>query len=129
MRDTHERVSDGAIGKPLLRAEDARLLTGRGRFIADLRLPRMAHAVFVRSPHAHAWVRSIDAVRAAALPGVLAVITAADLPDVGLTHINEVPGLVKTPQPLLADDPVRYAVQAVAILASEHRYIRDYPPD
>lgn len=123
MRDTHERASEGAIGKPLLRAEDARLLTGRGRFIADLRLPRMAHAVFVRSPHAHARVRSIDAARAAALPGVLAVITAADLPEVGLAHINEVPGLIKTPQPVLAGDRVRYAGQAVAILVAEDRYI------
>src|SRR5258708_36231132 len=123
MRATHETASEGAIGKPLLRAEDARLLTGRGRFIADLRLPRMAHAVFVRSPHAHAWVRSIDAVRAAALPGVLAVITAADLPDVGLTHINVRPGLVKTPQPVLAGDRVQYAAQPVAILVAADRYI------
>jgi carbon-monoxide dehydrogenase large subunit len=125
MRDTDERTSGGTIGKPQLRAEDARLLTGRGRFVADLRLPRMTHAAFVRSPHAHARVRSIDATRAVRVPGVVAVITGADLPETGLAHINEVPGLIKTPQPVLARDRVRFVGQAVAVVVAKDRYVAE----
>jgi carbon-monoxide dehydrogenase large subunit len=128
MRDMHGAASEPegrAIGKSQLRAEDARLLTGRGRYVADLRLPRMVHAVFVRSPHAHAQVRSIDATRATQLPGVVAVITASDLPEVRLAHINEVPGLIKTPQPVLAGDRVRFVGQAVAVVVAQDRYIAE----
>ena len=125
MRDTPERPSGGAIGKPQLRAEDARLLTGRASFVADLRLPRMMHAAFVRSPHAHARLRSIDASRAAGASGVMAVITAADLPETGLAHINEVPGLIKTPQPVLAGDRVRFVGQAVALVVAKDRYVAE----
>ncbi len=68
------------IGKPLPRKEDPRLLTGRGRYSDDVSLPGQAYAVFVRSPHAHARIRSIDTGAAArAMPGVLAVLTGADV--------------------------------------------------
>ena len=64
---------------PLLRVEDRRLLLGQGRFVDDIHLDRMVHAAFVRSPHAHADIVSID-VRAAVDAGALAVLTANDLP-------------------------------------------------
>src|ERR1700758_1752383 len=67
------------IGRPLTRREDRRLLTGRGQYIADFELPRMLHAVFVRSPAAHARIRSIDVSRAAAAPGVVFVLTGPEL--------------------------------------------------
>src|SRR6266478_6720706 len=60
------------VGRSLLRREDRRLLMGQGQFIADLVLPRMLHAVLVRSPVAHARIRAVDLSRAAAVPGVLA---------------------------------------------------------
>src|SRR5262245_66571959 len=67
------------VGRSLPRREDHRLLTGRGQFIADLALPHMLHAVFVRSPVAHARIRGVDLSRAAAAPGVACVLSGADL--------------------------------------------------
>src|SRR5262249_6411826 len=67
----------GFIGKPLRRREDIRLVRGQGRYVDDIRLPGMAWCVFVRSPHAHARIRSIETRRAAAMPGVLLTLTAA----------------------------------------------------
>jgi len=68
------------IGLSVKRREDRRFLTGQGRYVDDLRLADLLHAAIVRSPHAHARVVAIDADRARALPGVLAVLTAADVP-------------------------------------------------
>src|SRR5688572_22053773 len=72
------------IGTPLQRKEDERLLTGRGSFTDDLSLPGMVHACIVRSPHAHARIRGIDAVAA---PGVLAILTGKDALADGLKPI------------------------------------------
>ncbi len=68
-----------AIGQPLRRKEDQRLVTGSGRFSADADFPGQVFAAMVRSPHAHALIRSVDATVAKAMPGVLAVLTAADM--------------------------------------------------
>jgi len=67
------------VGRSILRREDHRLLTGRGQFIADFDLPHMLHAVFVRSPVAHARIRSVDLSRAASAPGVVFVLGGAEL--------------------------------------------------
>jgi carbon-monoxide dehydrogenase large subunit len=75
------------IGRPLPRKEDERLLTGRGNYAADLTLPNEAHAAIVRSPHAHARIRAIDSAAAAAMPGVLAILTARDAEADGLKPI------------------------------------------
>src|SRR6267378_1049482 len=69
------------IGRSVRRKEDGRLLTGRGRYVADLQLPGLLHAAIVRSPHAHARVERVDARRALAHPGVVAVLTITDLPE------------------------------------------------
>ena len=76
------QVGGSTFGASVLRREDARFLTGRGRFTDDVTLPGTTHAAFVRSPHAHARIHAIDTTRAEATPGVRAVFTAADL-DVG----------------------------------------------
>ena len=70
--------STSFVGRSLPRREDHRLLTGRGQFIADLDLPHMLHAVFVRSPLAHARIRAVDLSRAACAPGVVCVMSGAD---------------------------------------------------
>jgi CO/xanthine dehydrogenase Mo-binding subunit len=75
------------IGQPVRRKEDFRLLTGRGCFVDDLAPPGLAHVVFVRSPHAHARIATVDATRARAAPGVLAVLTGADYRADGLGPI------------------------------------------
>jgi aerobic carbon-monoxide dehydrogenase large subunit len=72
-------VEKFAVGQSVRRLEDPRLIQGLGRYSDDVTLPRKAHAVLARSPHAHARIRGIDARDALAAPGVLAVFTVADL--------------------------------------------------
>jgi carbon-monoxide dehydrogenase large subunit len=121
------------VGRSLLRREDRRLLRGQGQFIADLVLPRMLHAVLVRSPVAHARIRSIDLSRALAAPGVVLALNGADL----LQLLPPVPeGQISLPskwtsviqhkflnpqQPLLAHDKVRHVGEAVAVIVAESR--------
>jgi len=75
------------IGQPVTRTEDPRFLTGRGCYVEDIELPRQTYAVFVRSPHAHAKVKSVDVRAAAQMPGVVAVYTAKDLAADGVGGI------------------------------------------
>ena len=70
------------VGQPVRRFEDVRLLTGKGRYQDDANLPGQLYTVFLRSPHAHAVIRSIDTEAAAAAPGVIAVYTGADYASV-----------------------------------------------
>jgi carbon-monoxide dehydrogenase large subunit len=112
------------IGLPVKRREDRRLLTGRGRFVDDVRLPDLVHAAIVRSPHAHARVLEVQARRARALPGVVAVLTIADLPEC----VAAVPPLVASPrfrayaQPAIAGPKVRHAGEAVAVVVADDAY-------
>jgi len=112
------------IGLPVKRREDRRFLTGRGRFVDDVRLPRLVHAAIVRSPHAHARVVDVNARRARAHPGVVAVLTIADLPECTAA----VPPLVATPkfrayaQPAIAGPKVRHAGEAVAVVVADDAY-------
>ena len=111
------------------RDEDRRLLTGAGRFCDDERAAGEAHAVFVRSPHAFAAIRGIDTTRGAALPGVLAVLTAADMEQAGIGNVtlaSPVPngaGLVVPHRPALAGDCVRHVGEAVALVVAESEAI------
>src|ERR1051326_2675674 len=89
--------SGNGIGQPVRRKEDRRLITGSGRYGDDFALPRMVHAAFVRSPHAHARIRGIDKDAALALPGVLAVFTGADYAAEGLQPIPHDAGLMGPP--------------------------------
>lgn len=115
------------VGQSLPRREDPELLTGRGRYSADLVLPGMLHAVFLRSPHPHARIGSIDADAARALPGVRAVLAAAELPD-GLapqpvSHV--IWGARETPYYALARDRVRYVGEPVAVVVAESAYLAE----
>ena len=116
------------------RREDARLITGQGQFIADLKLPGTLHAAFVRSQVAHARIRSVDLSRAAAAPGVAFVMSGADLiqqlppvPDTQLSlpskWTTQVQHKFLNPQqPLLAHDKVRHVGEAIAVVLAETRY-------
>jgi carbon-monoxide dehydrogenase large subunit len=104
------------------RVEDARLLVGRGRFLADLPFPRALHAAFVRSPHAHARIGGIELGPATRVPGVHTVFGAADLEHEPLTDLLTIEGLRKTPQPVLAGERARFAGEAVAIVLAGSRY-------
>src|SRR5271168_3998383 len=122
------------VGRSLLRREDGRLLTGRGQFVADLELPRMLHAAFIRSPLAHARIRSVDLLRAAQAPGVALALSGTDLvrllpplPDTQLSlpskWMSRVQHEFHNPQqPGLAHDKVRHVGEAVAVIVAESRY-------
>src|SRR2546422_1855298 len=112
------------IGRSVKRKEDGRLLTGRGRYVNDIQLPGLLHAAIVRSPHAHARVERVDARRALAQPGVVALLTIADLPECAAA----VPPLVASSrfrpyaQPALAGPEVRHAGEAVAVVVADDAY-------
>ncbi len=122
------------VGRSMPRREDHRLLTGQGQFVADLALPRMLHATFVRSTAAHARIRSIDVSRAAGMPGVVSALTGADLqriaPPVPGAQVSlpskwraQIEHTIKVPQqPLLAVDKVRHVGEAVAVIVAETLY-------
>jgi aerobic carbon-monoxide dehydrogenase large subunit len=108
------------LGCKRKRVEDIRFTQGRGQYVDDLKLPGMVFGDFVRSPRAHARVVSIDASRARTLPGVFAVLTAADLKPLGLHYMPTLAGDV---QAVLAEDKVLFQNQEVAFVIAEDRYI------
>ena len=87
------------IGQPVRRKEDLRLLTGAGRYASDICLPGQACAAMVRSPYPHARILSIDKSPALAAPGVIAVLSGADVVEDGLKNIPEDPAIVMTGPP------------------------------
>jgi carbon-monoxide dehydrogenase large subunit len=118
------------FGARVARLEDPALLTGRGRFVDDIRLAGALHACFVRSPHAHAKIRAIDTSAARDLPGVHAVLTADDLP--ARMARSQIPMLVPNPsiatprtQLALARREVCYVGQTIAVAIADNRYLAE----
>jgi carbon-monoxide dehydrogenase large subunit len=148
-----KRRGDGKIGDAVPRREDLRLLRGRGRYSDDVNVEGQAYAVMVRSPHAHARIRSIDSVDARALPGVLTVLTGTEVIADGLKPVPHTPyptaGMditlvnrdgskspLKLPD-ILPSDRARFAGEAVAMVVAEtlaiardaaERVVVDYEP-
>jgi carbon-monoxide dehydrogenase large subunit len=123
-------VNGGYIGKPMPRREDARLLVGKGTYVDDLEIPGVVQAAMVRSPYAHARIRGINVEAARAYPGVLAVITAENAPDL------QRPWPARMPSPVpgttlrhgvryTLPDKVRYAGEVVAAVVAETRAIAE----
>ena len=120
-------MGEFAVGQPVPRFEDPRLVKGHGRYVADMVFPGMAFGYVLRSPHAHARIRSIDTAKAKAAPGVLAVLTAADYTAAGFGDLP-VPGGLKRRDgvpgyrpryPALAEDQVRMIGDYVAFVVAE----------
>ena len=107
------------VGQPVRRFEDVRLVTGRGRFQDDTRLPQQAYAVFLRSPHAHARILSVDTQAAVAAPGVLAVYTGHDYNADGLSMPKAMMPRKK------ADGSPMFAPQRPALVVDRVRYVGD----
>src|SRR6516165_10380901 len=120
-------MTEDGIGAPLRRREDRRFLTGRGRYVHDILRPQQLHAVFLRSPHAHAEIGAIEKGEALASPGIAAIYTAD---DIAADKLNGVPcawGIVgkdgnpmrEPPHPLLAQGKVRHVGNPVAMVIAD----------
>jgi carbon-monoxide dehydrogenase large subunit len=115
------------IGESVLRKEDYRFLTGAGQYTDDITLPRMAHAVFVRSPHAHAAIKSVETRAAKSAPGVIGVLEGKDvandkingLPCGWLITSTDGQPMKEPPHPILALDKVRYVGDHVVMVVAE----------
>ena len=116
-----------AVGSRIKRVEDRRLITGHGSYVDDVQLPRMAHAAFLRSPHAHAYIKGIDTRNAMELPGVLAVRTGQELNTrvpplrvgggrTGVKPLESIP---------LAGDKVRMVGDPVSVVVATDRYVAE----
>src|SRR3989442_14530614 len=112
-----------AFGRSVRRKEDHRLLTGRGKYAADFRLPGMLHAAVLRSPHPHARLGGIRAKTALALPGVVAVVTAEDLGPIRNipVRLGQRASAIECLQPPLARETVRYVGEPVAVVIAQSR--------
>jgi carbon-monoxide dehydrogenase large subunit len=133
IRPNSERLSvldrpNSYIGKTVPRPNLDRLMQGRGLYVSDMELPRMAHVVFLRSPHAHAKIASIDANAARQMPGVVAIVSGQELaavitPWVGvLSHLK---GLKSAPQHAIAIDRVCWQGEAVAAVVATSRALAE----
>src|SRR5690348_11732616 len=133
------------IGDAPKRREDARFVTGRGNYLDDLQFERLVHLAVLRSPHAHARIARIDASGARAMPGVLAVLTAAEASADGLqpmrptaeANVQTGETFAFAPQPVLASGKVRHVGEPVALIVAEtraqaldatERVLADYEP-
>jgi len=119
-------VTKFGIGQPVPRLEDPRFITGRGRFVDDIQLPRQCHGVVVMSPHAHARIKRVDTARANAVDGVLAVLTGADVEADRIGALVPVmpedmggPKGFRTLRPILCTSRVRAVGDRVAFVVAE----------
>ncbi|WP_026381425.1 xanthine dehydrogenase family protein molybdopterin-binding subunit [Afifella pfennigii] len=120
-------MSVEGIGARVARKEDKRFITGQGRYVDDMSVPGMKHAAFVRSPHAHARVGAINAEAARAMPGVVAVLTGAEMAADGIgnlicgwmIHSKDGSPMNMGAWPALASETVRFVGQAVAVVIAE----------
>jgi carbon-monoxide dehydrogenase large subunit len=124
MTDVLEAQSTDMLGKRVKRTEDPRFITGKGRYLDDIKLQSMTHIAVLRSPYAHANIRSIDTSAAAKMPGVIAVFTGADIPYNPLPMAWPAGGSagiqnnVNTPR-TLATDSVKWTGEGVAAVVAE----------
>jgi carbon-monoxide dehydrogenase large subunit len=124
MQDVLPTLNPQLVGARVPRVEDPRLLTGRGRYIADIALPGMLHAAFVRSTLAHGKIRSVDVSEAKAHPGVRGVWTGADL-EAAIPGGLQIEGMKATMQPVLASEYVRFVGEPIAVVVAESRHVAE----
>jgi carbon-monoxide dehydrogenase large subunit len=113
------------VGRPMKRKEDPRLIQGLAQYVDDLRLPEMLQAAFVRSPHAHARIRSIDTSKALGAPGVLAVLTGEEVREaLGMVPCAaQIPDMKMALRPALALGRARFVGEPVAVVVASDRYL------
>ena len=118
-------MATDVLGAPVKRVEDPRFITGKGRYLDDIRLPGMVHIAILRSPYAHAKIRSIDTSAAKAAPGVLAVFVGADIPYNPLPMAWPAGGAAasrttSTSPRVLATDEVKWTGEGVAAVVARN---------
>jgi aerobic carbon-monoxide dehydrogenase large subunit len=112
----------GLIGASIRRVEDKPLITGKGNYVEDIQLPGILHLAFLRSPYPHAKITSIDTSSAKAMPGVVAVLTGADLSErLQIYAVPMIPGMKVPPHPLLARGAVHAVGTPVAAVVAQSR--------
>jgi carbon-monoxide dehydrogenase large subunit/6-hydroxypseudooxynicotine dehydrogenase subunit gamma len=117
----------GALGRSVPRLEDQPLVSGQGRFVGDISFLHQLHMRVVRSPYAHAVLRAVDTSAAAAAPGIISVLTAADIADLPPIDFRDPAneGLRPYRQPLLAQDKLRYVGEPVAAVFATDPYLAE----
>jgi len=129
LRQGEQDMGVEGIGASVVRKEDRRFITGKGRYVDDVKLVGMSYAHFIRSPHAHAKVKSIDSSAATSMPGVLAVLTGQQIVDDkvgnlicgwGITSKDGSP-MKMGAWPAMAPETVRFVGQAVAVVIAESK--------
>src|SRR4051794_33333043 len=121
-------IGERYTGARVKRVEDARILTGTGQYVDDLKRERMLHVAFVRSPYAHATITSVDVDAAREVPGVVAVLTSADLDAVlrpGPIGMAALMGGGGPSYTVLASDKVRLVGDPVVMVVAENRYVAE----
>ncbi len=116
---TERETALQGLGVSRLRKEDARFIRGKGTYIDDIKLPGMLFGAIVRSPYAHARIKSINKEKALAMPGVAAILVADDLRPLGLHWMPTIGG---DTQAVLADEKVCFQLQEVAMVIASDRY-------
>ena len=122
------KSAHGYVGMPIKRREDVRFITGAATYVDDIKLPNMLHAAILRSPRAHARIRSMDTSKALQLPGAIKVFTFQDLGDLAVPvpiRMYQLAGLERHLQPLLAHGKVRYVGEPLALAIAESRYLAE----
>src|SRR5215470_11628191 len=111
---------DGYVGRSMKRREDRRLLLGAGRYVDDLRPAGALAVIFVRSPYGHARVTRLDVEAVRRAPGVVAVVTGAEVRHLGPMPVNRaIPDMKVPPHPIIADGVVRTVGEPVVAIAAE----------
>src|SRR5215468_5437965 len=121
---TTEHTTTGLIGAAIRRVEDPVLITGKGCYVDDIELPEMLHMAFLRTTHPHAKIISINTVAAKAVPGVVAVVTGADV-QLTIPVPPMIAGQKIPPHPVLARGAVHEAGMAVAAVLAESRAVAE----
>lgn len=119
MSNTRTPPEIGGMGHSVKRKEDARFLRGKGTYVDDIKLPNMLYMDIVRSPYAHAKIKSINTEKALAIPGVVAVITGEPLKAYNL---HWMPTIMSDTQMVLPVEKVMYQAQEVAAVIATDRY-------
>src|SRR5262245_18723912 len=118
-------MATSVVGSSIKRREDPRLITGEAKYLEDIQLPGLAYAAILRSPHAHAKIKSINTEKAAAHPGVIGVFTGKDFMDVNplpcAWQAGGVKNNVNTPR-VLEIDRVTFTGAGIAVVVAEDRY-------